>query len=386
MTVKAILALLASLGAAAFAVPLLAIAQDQSKGGGLDDSNLVASREGADPETVAAAERGLRWLAQNQTADGCWMGKIGFKLNQNYEVEAENVPHVGVTALSAMAFLAGGHLPERGEYGPVIDRATRYLLSCVDDGSGFVSSHGSRMYSHAFATLYLGEVLGMSKNPEVRAKLQRAVDLIVRSQNAHGSWRYEPLAVESDMSITVCQLMALRAARNVGIKVPRSTIDRAVTYVQRSYVSREDANNFESMIDNYYFLRKGSFKYQLMDNTRSSYALTAAGIASLYNAGVYSDNRLDESLGVLWESYDLVQDLKTHFFFWYGQYYAVQAFYVAGDPWWPRYWTRIRKDLLSSQQRDGRWVNDVGPGDAFSTAVASIILQVPYRYLPILQR
>ncbi len=381
------------LSSAAFAialaalVPLLRPAQDPSPQPPDDeDSHLVASREGADPETVAAAERGLKWLARTQTDEGCWIGKIGFKLNQNYEVESDSVPHVGVTALAAMAFLAGGHLPERGEYGGTIDRATRYILSCVDDGSGFISSHGSRMYSHAFATLYLAEVMGMSKNPEVREKLQRSVDLIVRSQNAVGSWRYEPLAVESDMSITVCQLMALRSARNVGIKVPRSTIDRAVDYVRKSYVAGDEpADNF-GPLDDYYFLKKGSFKYQLLDSTRSSFALTAAGIASLYNAGVYSDNRLDESLAVLWNSYSLLDNRKSHFFFWYGQYYAVQAFYVAGDPWWPRYWQRIRKDLLTTQLRDGSWANDVGPGPAFSTAVASIILQVPYRYLPILQR
>lgn len=60
--------------------------------------------------------------------------------------------------------------------------------------------------------------------------------------------------------------------------------------------------------------------------------------------------------------------------------------HVAGDPWWSRYYAQVRKDLLSEQQDDGRWRNTVGPGDAFGTAVATIILQVPFNYLPILQR
>lgn len=346
-----------------------------------DGPNLTGAE--ADPVVASAVDRALRWLAKQQNEDGSWTGDVGFKLNQNYEVEREAVHHVGVTALCGMAFLAGGHLPGRGEYGKTLTKATDFVLSCADE-QGFIARDGTRMYSHAFSTLFLAEVAGMSRRSDLRDRLQHAVDLIVQSQNSYGSWRYEPFAVESDMSITVCQIMALRAARYIGIKVPKSTIDRAVKYVKDSFVTEDFRFDFPE--DNYYFLRRGSFRYQQTDNTRSSYALTAAGIASLYNAGVYSNEILDESLEVLWQSYDYVRDMPEHYFFWYGNYYAVQAFYIAGDRWWPRYWERIRTQLLKNQSRDGNWRNTVGPGDAFSTAIASIILQVNYRYLPILQK
>lgn len=351
-----------------------------------DSSDTWTDRHSAaDRETMKSVQSGLEWLQDHQNEDGSWTGEVGFKLNQKYEVEKIGKPHVGVTALAGMAYLAGGHLPGRGQFGGTIEKATEFVLGCVDETSGFIARNGTRMYSHAFATLYLAEVVGMTSRKNVRDKLQRAVDLIVRSQNRHGSWRYEPFAVESDMSITVCQLMALRAARNIGIKVPRSTIDRAVQYVQSSYVPDDEMNYF-MYHDGYYFLRRGSFKYQKQENTRSSFALTAAGITSLYNAGVYSDDRLRDSLEVLEGTYDLLDDRQTHYFFWYGHYYAVQAMYVAGDPYWSRYYRRIRADLLNLQHRDGKWANDVGPGHAFGTAVAVIILQVPYKYLPILQR
>lgn len=338
-----------------------------------------------DRQAMRAVMAGLEWLKEHQNADGSWTGDVGFKLNQKYEVEHSRKPHVGVTALAGMAFLAGGHLPGRGQYGATISAATEFILGCVDETSGFVARNGTRMYSHAFATLFLAEIVGMTQRADVREKLQKAVDLIVKSQNRHGSWRYEPFAVESDMSITVCQLMALRAARNIGIKVPRTTIDRAVRYVQSSYV-RNDEMNYFMYYDGYYFMRRGAFKYQKQDSTRSSFALTAAGITSLYNAGVYSDERLRESLDVLEQSFHLLDGKETHYFYWYGHYYAVQAMYVAGDPYWSRYYSRIRQALLSSQHRDGKWANDIGPGNAFGTAVAAIILQVPYKYLPILQR
>jgi squalene cyclase len=342
--------------------------------------------ENVDREVLAAVDRGLKWLKKTQNPDGSWTAAVGFKLNQDYEIESAAEPHVGVTALAAMGFLAGGHLPDRGEYGETLTRATDFILSCVDDTSGFVSHHGTRMYSHAFATLYLSEVYGMTRRPDVRDKLQLSVDLIVRSQNKLGSWRYEPFANESDMSITVCQLMALRSARNIGIKVPRSTIDRAVQYVRESFIERGHSNSRWEYEDDYYFYRRGGFMYQKQESTRSSFAVTAAGIASLYNAGVYSDDRLTESLQVLEITYEKLRDRHSHYFFWYGNYYAVQAMHVAGDPWWSRYYAQVRKDLLSEQQDDGRWRNTVGPGDAFGTAVATIILQVPFNYLPILQR
>ena len=61
-----------------------------------------------------------------------------------------------------------------------------------------------------------------------------AVQLIVNSQNKEGGWRYEPDGKEADISVTVCQIMALRAARNCGIAVPKPTVDQCVKYVLRS--------------------------------------------------------------------------------------------------------------------------------------------------------
>jgi len=42
--------------------------------------------------------------------------------------------------------------------------------------------------------------------------------------------------------------------------------------------------------------------------------------------------------------------------------------------------------LLGLQNKDGSFPNDVGPGEAFGTAAACLILEIPYRFLPIFQR
>ncbi|HIE68672.1 MAG TPA: hypothetical protein EYP98_00125 [Planctomycetes bacterium] len=190
---------------------------------------------------VAAVENGLRWLANNQGKDGSWKADVGFKLNDRYKETAKERGHVGVTALAGMAFLAGGNLPGRGAYGDNVDRGLNFVLSCVQE-DGYITYAGTRMYSHAFATLFLAEIYGMTHREDVRIKLQKAVDFIVKSQNQEGGWRYVTLARESDMSIVVCQVLALRAARNIGIRVPKSTIDRAANYVVESAVTEDRGN------------------------------------------------------------------------------------------------------------------------------------------------
>jgi len=343
---------------------------------------------------VRAIRDGLAWLAGKQRTDGAWNANVGYKLNRGYIVTKRNCGHPGVTALAGMAFLAGGHLPGRGKYGENVSRAVDYIIGCVQP-DGMISTNESRMYSHAFGTLFLAEVYGMTRDAEVKKALQRAAQFTWKCQNKAGGWRYAPYAQDSDMSITVCQVMALRAARNIGIKVPKESIDRAVNYVLRSAnVGGGDP--------------AGSFMYQYRSDTpiptRDSFALTAAGLATLYMAGLYTDQdildhirehriarftraervpRIRTILEYIRSTY--ASTPKEHYFYYYGNYYAVQAMFIAGGKWWEDYFARVQRDLVATQEDDGRWEIDL-VGDAYSTASACLILQIPYRYLPIFSR
>jgi hypothetical protein len=356
----------------------------QDLGQGFDLRPIEVSREHEE-----AVERGLAWLAAHQNPDGSWTSKIGFKLNSEYRETAEG-GHVGVTALAGTAFLAGGHTPERGEHSEVLARALDYVLSGVQE-DGYITLNGSRMYSHAFATLFLAEACGMTHRADVRAKLQKAVDFIVDTQNEEGGWRYVPFSPESDMSIVVCQAMALRAARNIGIRVPKSTIDRAARYVVDSAITEESQRGYHSL----YADEVGAFNYQRNRGSRSSFPLTAAGVTALHGLGIYSDESirrgldyLRKNLGSFNTQYGRQRD--GHYFFWYGHYYGVQAMYTAGTAfqvnYWEPYFEEVRSVLLAMQEKDGSWPNATGPGPAFGTSMAVLILEIPYRYLPIFQR
>jgi len=344
--------------------------------------------EAITPELMRAVEDGHRWLAEHQQADGSWHQHVGYKLNANYEITDYNAPHVGVTALALISFLAGGHLPGRGKYGENIRRGLDYVLGCVTE-TGFISDNNTRMYSHAFATLFLAEIYGMSRRNDVKAALQKAVNLICDSQNSQGGWRYRPFARESDMSITVCQVVALRAARNVGITVPVRHIDDAERYVRASAVDAGTPTRGRYGRVNIIANDGGAFRYQIGMHSRATFPLTAAGVTTLFAAGRYNYDEeliqraldyLDDQLTVFNHSY------RGHYFFYYGHYYAVQAYYIAGGERWRQYFREMRELLLSMQRRDGSWLCETGPGDAFSTAVATLILSIPLQYLPIFQR
>jgi hypothetical protein len=342
-----------------------------------------------DGETRAAVERGLTWLAAKQNPNGSWTNRVGYKLYDDYYGEEND--SVDVTAIAGMAFLAGGHVPGRGKYGGNIRRAVDWLLSRVRDEDGYVTHAGSRMYSHAFATLFLAEVCGMTHRTDVRTKLQKAVDFIVETQNQEGGWRYVPFSPESDMSIVVCQAIALRAARNIGIRVPKSTIDRAARYVVDSAITEEGQRG----IHDFYEDDVGAFNYQRNRGSRSSFPLTAAGVTALHGLGIYSDASIRRGLDYLRKNLtgfnqDYGRREGCHYFFWYGHYYGVQAMYTAGTAfqmnYWEPYFEEVRSEILALQQPDGSWPNDEGPGRAFGTAMAVLILEIPYRFLPIFQR
>lgn len=367
------------------------------------------SRRLVTPETLQAIDRGLAFLARTQNADGSWTSTAGKKINNSYQPfdGGMDVPHVGVTSLAILAFLAGGHVPGRGPFGGVVDRALGFVLdqAQTSGSSGMIEGSGTRMYSHAFATLALAEVYGMKRSERLRTTLEAAIEFTVRCQNATGGWRYVPFSPDSDMSVTVCQVVALRAAKNVGLKVPQATIDRALKYVLESAYTLPNEP-------------RGGFRYQPEDIrwNRDSYALAAAGLTTLFQAGLYDDAqiaryvkshgvakdpppRIADTLAYVKRQYlDVVSDTPEHFFFWYGSYYATQAMYLVGSARpeeWAGWYTRIRDQILGIQHRlrdaeSGRdesyWMSNIDRSNAYATASALLILQFPLDYLPIHQR
>jgi hypothetical protein len=323
------------------------------------------------PEADRAIDAGLAYLNARRHQNG----SFGTNLYHG---------NVAMSSLAALAFMAGGHQPGRGAYGRVVSDALRYVLSQENvsgNKPGFLynphaTPHGP-MYGHGFGTLFLAEACGMVHDPrqrdEVRRKLDLAVNVIITSQNQEGGWRYNPEPRDADLSVTVCQIMALRAARNAGIAVPKAKVDSCINYVKQCQDHSE-----------------GLFRYMRQGGVLGhAFARTAAGVAALFSAGLYKGPEVEAGLRYLKTrcmpgmSFTY-RDHRPDMHYFYGHYYAVQVMWTAGGAYWAEWYPAIRNELVSSQQSDGSWVDQICAH--YATAMACLILQVPNNYLPIMQK
>ena len=222
------------------------------------------------------------------------------------------------------------------------------------------------MYNHGIATIALAELYGESHAPALRAKLQRAVDIILKAQNPAGGWRYTPQPNDADISVTVVQAVALRAAQDAGLSIPKEAIAKAIEYVNSCYNAS-----------------KKGFSYQ--PGGAPGFARTAAAIYSLQVLGKYDDPHVKAGSGFLAATTDRAQ--------WsYGNYYAAPAQYMIGGDTWRSWYAQTSASLAKTARHEGDMVywdtaTDPGtPGPVFSTAVFVHVLAMPYHLMPLYQR
>ena len=248
-----------------------------------------------------------------------------------------------MTSLCGLAFMASGSSPGRGPYGAQIDKALVYVMDNTSQ-SGFIavaasSTHGP-MYSHGFGTLFLAEAYGMTHRPEIREKLQKAVRLIIDSQNIEGGWRYQPVRRDADLSVTICQINALRAARNAGLYVPKETVEACIGYVKRS-------QNHD-----------GGFRYMLQGGA-SAFPRSAAGVVALQSAGEYDSKEVRDGIGYLRQYIREIKLGNRYSHYYYGHYYAAQAMWLRGGPEWAEWYPAIRDELIRRQTPSGFWTDTI---------------------------
>jgi hypothetical protein len=316
------------------------------------------------PETLKAVRLGLDYLAREQASDGAWHDSQG---GQAYPV--------AVTSLAGMALLANGNSPTRGRYAPQVAATVEYLLGCSTP-NGLITGPGEEsgrpMHGHGFALLFLASVYGTETKESTRQRLKevidKAVNLTARGQSGAGGWTYIPGGGDEG-SVTVTQVQALRAAHNAGFAVPRGTIEQAVRYIERCSTP------------------EGGICYSLGSGGGPRLAISAAAVATLYNAGEYDAPVAERCLGYVWERFRAQKGWSKgggHDF--YTHLYAAQAYYMAGDKYWDEYFPVTRDQLLGMQDKaEGSWNGD-GIGKTYGTAIALVILQLPYKFMPVYQR
>ena len=326
-------------------------AQPARSGAGLGQDSVVM-----DDRTEQTIRAALKYLSSKRNGNGSWATGEGDR------------QELAMTGYVIMAFLAAGQLPDEGEFGKDVTAGMNFLLNTVRP-DGTMQPNGHYMYGHGIASIALAELYGQTKDPRIRPKLELVIRLIINSQNQKGGWRYQPRIGDDDISVTVLQVVALRAAKNAGIDVPQATIDRAVRYVRTCYHQRS-----------------GGFTYQPRGGD-PGFARTAAAIYSLQVCGEYDHPWVKKGSEYLFKKKEDRQ------WFSYGHFYAAPAQYMVGGDTWRKYYTEIKDLLLKNLSTKGdlyfwepRLDQGRPVGQVYCTAVYAKILAVPYHYLPLYQR
>jgi hypothetical protein len=346
-------------------------------------AGLSPSARAAAPEQPFAhdrvdesCDRAVSFLVSQQAKDG--------SISENHQNETT------MTSLAIMAMAAVGHQPsDRTTEGQAMRKALAYVLrDDRQDANGYFGNRdGSRMYGHGIITLMLAEMLGMGADEEmdqrVQDRLQRAIALILDAQRYRkqspvyqGGWRYSPDSGDSDISVSVWQLMALRSAKNAGVKsVPKEAIDQAVGFIRRCYKGDAAARTRPQELS--------AFSYQ--PGGQPVYSTAAAGLLSMQVAGQYEAPEVLRTADWL-----ISQDVNfADQWFFYGTYYYSQGMYQRGDKYAQKARQNVEQVLLEHQNKDGSWTGhsqEHHAGRVYATAMSVLSLSVKYHYLPIYQR
>jgi hypothetical protein len=178
---------------------------------------------GGTAESEEAVARGLRWLADQQLADGRW------KLDGDFPDPGTPPNDSAATAMALLPFLGCGKTHRSGkdeEYAAVVDKGLKFLLS-KQNANGTFSDDG---YVQALCTIAVCEAFALSKDAALKKPAQAALDRLVTAQHSAGGWRYKP-GQAGDTSVTGWCVMGLRTGLTAGLNVPVGTIRKAQNFL-----------------------------------------------------------------------------------------------------------------------------------------------------------
>lgn len=340
------------------------------------DRAHVAAEQGGTPQSEAAVNEALAWLARNQSSDGRWDAKK-HGAGRETQIDGRNRggagarADTGVTGLALLAFLGSGQSHTSGNFRDAVAGGLDYLLRVqrVDGNLGGSAETYALMYCHGMATLALSEAYAMTHDPRLAEPVRKAIGYTLRAQNrSTGGWRYQPGDL-GDTSQLGWQLMALKSAELAGVAVPRAAHDGAARFLRS--VSAGTHGGLASY-------RPGE---------RPSRPMTAEALVCKQFLGLPPLASADA------EAAAYVQEeppgaAASNFYYWY---YATLALYQLQGEAWERWNESLQSTLVAQQRHDGDAAGSWDPNDTwgphggrvYSTAMAALCLEVYYRYLPV---
>ncbi|TWU21574.1 hypothetical protein Pla52o_37610 [Novipirellula galeiformis] len=334
-------------------------------------------RFGATAASENAVENALQWLANHQRPNGSWSFNLELdpcngRCRHSKASSDAATPSTGATGLALLAFLGAGYTHQTGKYDNVVRDGLYYLRTAAADTETGVDWQQGSMYGHGIALMAVAEALYMSRNEsnengdsDLRELATLGKWFTTYAQHPNGSWGYLP-GKPGDTTLTGWQVLSLVATRRNGIPLSYSTLPKARDFI------------LSTSPDSQY-----TFAYQ--SDRKPDATNTAIGLTMLLYLGKPpSELPMDRALTAMAKRGPLLTNV-------YHDYYGTLALHHSRHPGWTRWNTQLRDHLVRTQatrgHEAGSWhfkdeYGDVG-GRLYTTAMAAMILEVYYRYLPL---
>lgn len=328
--------------------------------------------EGGSSASEKAVAQALQWFVEHQNPDGSW--NFDHRLSPKCAGKCSEPGKMvdcttGATGLALLPFLGAGQTHKEGKYRQTVEKGLYYLTSRmkVKNGTGNLAEGGGNMYSHGIAAIVLCEGYAMTHDKGLMAPAQLALNHTMFAQDpVGGGWRYTPKQ-PGDTSAVGWQLMALKSGHMAYLQVNPATIQGSIRFL----------DSVQS---------DGGAKYGYT-GPGAGPATTAVGLLSRMYLGWKKDNpALQKGVEFLGKAGPSPGNM-------YFNYYATQVMRHAGGDAWETWNVKMRDSLVASQSKTGHeagsWFMKGGDhgtesgGRIYCTSMATMILEVYYRHMPI---
>jgi hypothetical protein len=331
--------------------------------------------DGEQGKYAIVVDRALDWLIRQQTSDGCLSGK------------AEHFARMYCHAMATYALAEAYGMQKETVLGPMIDPLTlsepqelAVLIGSTYGGGFFGPPAALTAVQSPFLRMVADDLaFGLRRVDDLRLRnaLVRAITYTMGQQDVKsGGWRYK-FGQEGDVSMFGWQLMSLKSAEIAGVRIHplvRQRMDAFLASVRQG--EKGGLFGYRRNIPN----RDG-------DTEPVTPVMTAEALFCQQMLGYPRDSDSSrESVAYLMQNPPRLADLN--FYYWY--YGTLSMYQYGGRPW--ETWNVVVRDTLVEQQvTQGPMAGSWEPNDPwgryggrlYSTALATLTLEVYYRLLPL---
>lgn len=334
----------------------------------------IAAASGGGKDTENAVDSALKWLIQHQMPDGGWtfdlkkcpscQGACSHSAT-DAGIEAERC---GATSMALLPFLGRGYTHLEGPYKQQVNAGLDFLVQMAVKGQGKAYGRGGNMYSQGLAGIVLSEAYAMTQDNQLAMPAQLTLNYIMNAQDpVGGGWRYEPKQ-PGDTSAAGWQIIALKSGQMAFLQVNPLTIEKAVQFL-------DSIQQDEGAV------------YGYDEPGKANVSTTAVGLLCRMYLGWKKDHpALQRGVAAIAKRGPI-----SHLYF---DYHATQVMHHMEGDMWIAWNDKMKGMLLKSQSNKGHesgsWYEGVErdhgakvAGRLYCTSLATLILEVYYRHMPI---